>query len=77
MKFYEERGVWVLEMTRRNLQALLDKLDDPQSARSLGKTSEDLGSYVLVTAVEDEEHYADRPPGQKISHYRYSPELGM
>lgn len=69
MKFYAERAgqdgiMWNLEMTRHNLRTLLAKLDDPKSARTLGKTSEDLSSYILVKAVEDEEHYANRPPGE-------------
>lgn len=62
MKFttYGE-GHFVLEMTRRNLQALLDKLDDPRSWRTLTKTDE--GGFIIVRAVEDAEHYADRTPG--------------
>lgn len=48
-----------IELTRRNLEALLAKLDDPASARTLldGETG------FAVTAVENEEHYSDRPPG--------------
>lgn len=64
MKFYEAGGIPVVELTRRNLQALLDKLDDPLSNRMLGKTGEDLASYIFVKAVEDEEHYSDRAPGE-------------
>lgn len=54
-------GHFVLELTRRNLQALLDKLDDPISARTLTKTDE--GGFIIVRAVEDDEHYSDRAPG--------------
>lgn len=50
-----------IELTRRNLLALLDKLDDPLSVRTLGKDGD--GCYALVKAVEDSEHYADRAPG--------------
>ncbi len=51
-----------IELTRRNLETLLAKLDDPLSACTLGKAGED-GGYALVKAVEDAEHYTDRPPG--------------
>lgn len=50
-----------IELTRRNLLTLLDKLDDPLSMRTLGKDGDDC--YALVTAVEDSEHYSDRAPG--------------
>lgn len=52
-----------IELTRRNLQALLDKLDDPLSARTLYKYADNTQAMVSVSAVEDEEHYADREPG--------------
>lgn len=52
-----------IELTRRNLETLLAKLDDPLSARTLGKRDE-AGGFILVKAVEDEEHYADRAPGE-------------
>lgn len=67
MKFDVERvgggEIHTLELTRRNLQALLDKLDDPRSAATLGKTGEHEG-YIFVKAVEDEAHYSDRAPGE-------------
>lgn len=49
-----------IELTRRNLEVLLAKLDDPASARTLcdGTTG------FAVTAVENEEHYANRAPGK-------------
>ena len=67
-----------LELSRRNLETLLDKLDDPLSARTLTKNSEDGEDYVRVVAiegddeetvmfvkgVEDSEHYKTRPPGE-------------
>lgn len=49
-----------LELTRRNLQALLDKLDDPMSARSLI----DGERKIVVTSVEDDAHYKTRRPGE-------------
>lgn len=54
-----------LELTRRNLLTLLEKLDDPESARTLSKDS-DPGEplcRIFVRAVEDAEHYAERPAG--------------
>jgi hypothetical protein len=53
-------GLPVLELTRRNLQTLLDKLDDPLSARTLG----DGERNIWVRAVEDAEHYKTRRPGE-------------
>lgn len=54
-----EAGMPMLELTRRNLQALLDKLDDPKSARMIIAPDR----LIAVRAVEDEEHYSDRAPG--------------
>jgi hypothetical protein len=60
MKYIEEYNATpVLELTRRNLEGLLAKLDDPDSARTLM----DPDFKIYVKAVEDEEHYADRPEG--------------
>lgn len=49
-----------VELTRRNLEILLLKLDDPASAREIrdGETG------FAVRAVENEEHYRDRAPGE-------------
>lgn len=52
----------VLELTRRNLTILLAKLDDPLSARSII----DGENRIMVTAVEDDAHYSDRPAGEMI-----------
>jgi len=63
----ESRAVHV-ELTRRNLEALLMKLNfmgEPPSARTISKTS-GLGS-VTVTVVEDSEHYVDREPGVMLN----------
>ncbi len=49
----------VIELTRRNLEVLLAKLDNPESR----KTLIDPEYEVAVRAVEDDEHYADRAPG--------------
>jgi hypothetical protein len=62
VKYLEDDGDFpVLELTRRNLTALLAKLDGhpPGSARSLI----DPDRRIMVRAVEDAAHYADRPPG--------------
>lgn len=61
----ESGTVVEIELTRRNLAALLMKLDDPLSARTLSKTAEEGPSvFVMVKAVEDAEHYSDRAPGE-------------
>jgi hypothetical protein len=61
MKFTEARNgdLPVVELTRRNLQTLLAKLDDPKSYRMLI----DGEHKIAVRAVEDETHYTDRAPG--------------
>lgn len=51
--------VGLLELTRRNLETLLAKLDDPDSARTLVAP----GDMIAVKAVENEEHYSGRDPG--------------
>jgi hypothetical protein len=50
----------VLELSRRNLEVLLAKLDDPRSARTLIDTD----GLIKVRAVENAEHYSDREPGR-------------
>lgn len=57
-----------LELTRRNLMTLLAKLDDPISDRTLIDPDE----LVMVVAVEDAEHYAERRPG-----FVYMPNSGV
>lgn len=51
--------VHVIELSERNLRALLEKLTDPNSARTLI----DPDGRILVKAVPNEEHYSDRPAG--------------
>jgi hypothetical protein len=58
VKFIDEPTP-VLELTRRNLETLLMKLDDPLSHRTLL----DPDGVILVRAVENEAHYAAREPG--------------
>ena len=57
---YIEGDPPTLELTRRNLTVLLMKLDDPLSARTL----RDGEGLIAVKAVEDDEHYKTRPPGE-------------
>lgn len=80
MKYIEDSAYGdfpTVELTRRNLQALLDKLDDPYSNRTLidgdrrvaVRSIEDDGvlidadGRIAVRAVPDDEHYANRAPG--------------
>jgi hypothetical protein len=64
MKFIDSeakngRGIHHLELTRRNLETLLAKLDDGISERVLVAP----GGLIQVRAVEDDAHYTDRDPG--------------
>jgi hypothetical protein len=62
MEFTRTDKGFRLELSRRNLEVLLAKLGDPISARTLIKVSEE-GDVVEVVAVENADHYSDRPPG--------------
>jgi hypothetical protein len=55
------QGVEV-ELTERNLRTLLAKLEDPTSQRTLWKVLR-TGEVLVVRAVPDDAHYADREPG--------------
>ena len=62
MRYIDNEGDFpIVELTRRNLVALLAKLDGhpPDSARTLI----DPEDRIAVRAVEDAAHYADRMPG--------------
>ena len=66
MKYIATRGPYqlpTLELTRRNLETLLAKLDDPNSARTLL----DDGHNIAVKAVENDEHYKTRAPGPTLT----------
>lgn len=56
---YIDGPIPIVELTRRNLETLLAKLDDPNSRRTLA----DEGGNVFVRAVENNKHYKDRSPG--------------
>lgn len=53
-------GLPTVELTRRNLRALLAKLDGhpPDSTCTLV-----FSGMIAVTSVEDSAHYSTRPPG--------------
>jgi hypothetical protein len=56
----EGRDLPILELTRRNLLALLAKLEDPTSAQTLI----DPDRNIAVRAVADDAHYTDREAGE-------------
>lgn len=62
MKFIPDEigAMHTLELTRHNLQVLLAKLDDPLSKRTLI----DPDWMIRVVAVENEQHYSGREPGE-------------
>jgi len=65
MKFIPEAGSYgvpTLELTRRNLEVLLEKLDMENSRRTII----DPDHKIAVKAVENEEHYGHRRPGMMI-----------
>jgi hypothetical protein len=64
VKYLPDENPPVLELSRRNLQVLLAKLDDPLSLRELESPRGPGEPYIRVKAVENEEHYADRAPGR-------------
>jgi hypothetical protein len=51
-----------VSLSKRNLIALLTKLDHEHSGRTIYKETED-GYMLIVQAESDEEHYGDRTPG--------------
>lgn len=59
----KQNGTIVL--SRRNLLALLHKLDKPGSAKTLIKRTEN--GLLVVQAEEDQDHYGDVSPGQMSS----------
>ncbi len=61
MKLEQQGSVVMVTLSRRNLQTLLNKLDDSESERTLMKR--DGGRLLVVTAEEDEPHYRNRPEG--------------
>jgi isopentenyl phosphate kinase len=61
VKYIDNGHIPIIELTRRNLEVLLAKLDETPGDAMLvtGKGAYD---HAAVRAVEDEEHYSDRAP---------------
>ena len=61
-------GIAEIELTRRNLRTLLLKLDAAGGEQSSACTitKHDSGGAAIIRAVEDDEHYADRPAGPML-----------
>ena len=67
-------GIVGVELTRRNLEVLLAKLnqnerlreDDPFAERSHCAIIAPSPEYLFVRAVENEEHYESREPGAML-----------
>jgi len=65
MKFTIDGDNIHVELTRRNLTTLLMKLDLPDGVSERTITITDEHEQTLyVTAVHDDEHYAERPAGE-------------
>ncbi len=62
--FSTEARTVIVELSRRNLEVLLAKLDDKASVRTIIKVDK-IGT-VTVIAVENEKHYSDRQPGAML-----------
>lgn len=67
MKYVASRNgeLATVELSRRNLETLLKKLDDPKSSKTLIKQEDeqDGDEFIVVKAVEDSSHYENRAPG--------------
>ena len=72
MKYIPDDRLPVVELTRYNLETLLAKLDDPDSARTLLSPGGSGEPMIAVKAVPDEDHYADRAPGITYTNGVYS-----
>lgn len=70
MKIRQDATVTQVILSKRNLLALLSKLDREDSQRTINKVTQ--GRLWLITAESNEEHYpADReegPPGPMIDY---------
>jgi hypothetical protein len=63
VKLYVMNDEIIVILSKRNLLALLSKVDDPTSAKALSYWDEEDG-HLTVVAQPDNIHYADRiPPG--------------
>lgn len=61
MNSEKNEDVFVVTFSRRNILALLHKLDMKGSARRLEKLVDE--GLLVVTVEEDEEHYSGQPAG--------------
>lgn len=56
-----------VRLSRRNLELLLEKLDDPNSHKTIIKRDDQHPKYpstqTIIIAVEDEDYYYERAPG--------------
>lgn len=64
LRTFELDGITQVEVTlsRRNLRALIAKLDDSDSKRTIAR-DEDNGVHLIVRAEPDDVHYVERPAG--------------
>jgi hypothetical protein len=64
LRTFELDGITQVEVTlsRRNLRALIAKLGDSDSKRTIVR-DEDNGMRLIVCSEPDDEHYGERPPG--------------
>ena len=71
LHFNTESRTAIVQLTRRNLEALLKKLDHVRDGgvsfcEIFSPTFGDPPGTISVIAVEDREHYEDRPPGAML-----------
>lgn len=62
MKFTIVNGRLDVTLSKRNLLALLQKVDDPYSSKTLVQEGEP--GWLIVRCEPDNEHYALRKPGR-------------
>lgn len=62
MKFTIENGRVTVTLSKRNVLALLSKVDDPYSGRTLYNQNDP--GWLIVKVEPDAEHYSGRTPGQ-------------
>jgi hypothetical protein len=66
MRMMQTEGVTRVFLSRRNLLALLHKLDLKGSMRTI-QLDLDRGDILLVTAEDDKDHYDSREPGEMLT----------
>lgn len=62
MEYDEYEQTKIVRLSKRNLQALLTKLDHEWSAKTITRSFED-GITLVVIAEDDDTHYGKRQPG--------------